>query len=124
MRDCGAVDGFSDASPEAVAGYACAARPDIVLVALGNPLQEEWTAAHAASTGAALTIGVGALFGFLAGAVPRAPAPMRRLRLEWLYRWAQEPGRVRRRYTLGMARFLTLVVTQVRASRPPHNPAR
>jgi beta-1,4-glucosyltransferase len=111
---CGAVEGFSGLGPEAIARQAAAARPDIVLVALGNPLQEEWTAAHAASTGAVLTIGVGALFDFLAGAVPRAPEPMRRLRLEWLYRWAQEPGRLRRRYTLGMARFFRLVLRQAR----------
>lgn len=111
---CGAADGFSGAGPEAIASQAAAARPDIVLVALGNPLQEEWIAAHAGPTGAALTIGVGALFDFLAGAVPRAPPPMRRLRLEWLYRWAQEPGRLRRRYTLGMARFFRLVLRQAR----------
>lgn len=111
---CGAVDGFSGAAPEAIAREAAAAQPDIMLVALGNPLQEEWTAAHAAATGAALTIGVGALFDFLAGAVPRAPEPMRRLRLEWLHRWAHEPGRLRRRYTLGMAQFFRLVLRQAR----------
>jgi beta-1,4-glucosyltransferase len=116
---CGAIDGFSDAAPEAVAREAAETRPDIVLVALGNPLQEEWIAGHAASTGAPLAIGVGALFDFLTGAVPRAPVPMRRLRLEWLYRWAQEPGRLRRRYTIGMARFLALVLRQARGARTP-----
>jgi exopolysaccharide biosynthesis WecB/TagA/CpsF family protein len=114
---CGAVDGFSGDPPEAVARQASEARPDIILVALGNPLQEEWIAAHAAGIGAPLAIGVGALFDFMTGTVPRAPAPMRQLRLEWLYRWAQEPGRLRRRYTIGMARFLTLVLRQARASR-------
>jgi beta-1,4-glucosyltransferase len=116
---CGAVDGFADAPPEAVARQAWEARPDIVLVALGNPLQEEWIAAHAATIGAPLAIGVGALFDFLTGAVPRAPVPMRRLRLEWLYRWAQEPGRLRRRYTIGMARFLARVIRQARGARTP-----
>ena len=113
---CGAVDGFSGLPPQAVAQQAADAAADIVLVALGNPLQEEWIAAHAWATGAPLVIGVGALFDFLAGAVPRAPAPMRRLRLEWLYRWAHEPGRLRRRYTIGMARFLGLVLRQAAAS--------
>ena len=111
---CGAVDGFTGAAAEAVAGQVAAARPDILLVALGNPLQEEWIAAHAGSSAAPLAIGVGALFDFLAGAVPRAPMPMRTLRLEWLYRWAQEPGRLRRRYTIGMARFVRLVLRQAR----------
>lgn len=111
---CGAVDGFSGAPPEAIAAQAAEARPDMVLVALGNPLQEEWIAAHAAEVRAPLMIGVGALFDFLTGAVPRAPAAMRRLRLEWLYRWAQEPARLRRRYTIGIARFSGLVLRQAR----------
>jgi exopolysaccharide biosynthesis WecB/TagA/CpsF family protein len=116
---CGAADGYSDTAPEAVARQAAEARPEIVLVALGNPLQEEWIAAHAVSIGASLAIGVGALFDFLTGTVQRAPAPMRRLRLEWLYRWAQEPGRLRRRYTVGMARFTARVVRQARGARVP-----
>src|SRR5947209_11051132 len=82
---CGAVNGFADTAPEAVARQAAEARPDIVLVALGNPLQEEWIAAQAGTIGAPLAIGVGALFDFLTDTVPRAPPAMRRLRLEWLY---------------------------------------
>jgi exopolysaccharide biosynthesis WecB/TagA/CpsF family protein len=116
---CGAVNGFADTAPEAVARQAAGARPDIVLVALGNPLQEEWIAAHAAGIGAPLAIGVGALFDFMTGTVPRAPAPMRQLRLEWLYRWAQEPGRLRRRYTIGMAQFSVQVLRQARGARTP-----
>jgi UDP-N-acetyl-D-mannosaminuronic acid transferase (WecB/TagA/CpsF family) len=42
---------------------------------------------------------------------------MRRLRLEWLYRWAQERGACARRYTIGMAQFLTLVLRQARGAR-------
>jgi beta-1,4-glucosyltransferase len=118
---CGAVDGFS-ASPREVARQASETCPDVVLVALGNPLQEEWIAAHAAAIGAPLAIGVGALLDFLTGAVPRAPLAMRRLRLEWLYRWAQEPGRLRRRYTVGMARFLAGVIKQARSARADQPP--
>lgn len=113
-RVCGAVDGFSEAAPDVVARTAAEARPDIVLVALGNPLQEEWIAAYSRAIGAPLTIGVGALFDFMTGVVPRAPAAMRRLRLEWLYRWAQEPDRLRRRYTIGIARFSAKVIRQAR----------
>jgi exopolysaccharide biosynthesis WecB/TagA/CpsF family protein len=116
---CGAIEGFSDKAPEAVARQAAEVRPDILLVALGNPLQEGWIAAHAASTGAPLALGVGALFDFLTGTMPRAPAPMRRLRLEWLYRWANEPGRLRRRYTIGIARFSARVIRQARGARTP-----
>src|SRR5947209_11621044 len=63
---CGAVDGFSGVAAQAVAQQAAGAAADIVLVALGNPLQEEWMAAHAAATGAPLAIGVGSPFDLLA----------------------------------------------------------
>jgi beta-1,4-glucosyltransferase len=89
-------------------------RPDIVLVALGNPLQEEWIAANATAIGAPLILGVGAFFDFISGSIPRAPALMRRLRLEWLYRWGHEPGRLRRRYTVEMTRFSAEVLRQAR----------
>jgi exopolysaccharide biosynthesis WecB/TagA/CpsF family protein len=114
---CGTVDGFSGASTEVVAEQASEACPDILLVALGNPLQEEWIATYGCAIGAPLAIGVGALFDFITGTVPRAPAHLRRLRLEWLYRWAQEPGRLRRRYTIGIARFSARVLRQARLRR-------
>jgi len=73
---------------------------DVVIVALGNPLQEMWIAEHLDATGARLGIGVGALLDFLADAVPRAPLWMRRARLEWLYRMVLEPRRLWKRYVL------------------------
>jgi len=43
-------------------------------------------------------MGVGGAFDVLAGTVRRAPAPIQRLGLEWLYRVYQEPGRMWWRY--------------------------
>ena len=77
-----------------------AKRADLVIVALGNPRQETWIAENLDMTGARLAIGVGALLDFLAGAVPRAPLWVRRLRLEWLYRMLLEPGRLWKRYVV------------------------
>ena len=85
---------------------------DVVLVAMGNPEQELWLMEHLAETGCRLGFGVGALFDFMAGAVPRAPGWMRAARLEWLYRMAQEPRRLWRRYLLGMPVFLFRVAGQ------------
>jgi N-acetylglucosaminyldiphosphoundecaprenol N-acetyl-beta-D-mannosaminyltransferase len=48
----------------------------------------------------------GAIIDFLGGKTTRAPAWMRRLGLEWVYRLAQEPGRLFRRYVLGNPLFL------------------
>ena len=66
-------------------------RPDIVLVGLGSPRQEQWIEEQAADIGAAVCLAVGGLFDFLAGKFRRAPRWMRVLGLEWLYRFLQDP---------------------------------
>lgn len=80
-----------------------AVQPDAVFVAFGSPAQEAWIARNQAHLGAAVAIGVGGAFDFLAGRVPRAPAPLRRAGLEWLYRLWREPWRWRR--MLALPRF-------------------
>ncbi len=87
-----------------------AARADILLVALGNPAQELFIARHFDALGAKAMFGVGALFDFAAERVARAPAWMRKARLEWAFRLAQEPGRLLRRYTIETAAFLIAVL--------------
>jgi N-acetylglucosaminyldiphosphoundecaprenol N-acetyl-beta-D-mannosaminyltransferase len=73
-----------------------AAGADIVLVAYGAPRQELWIARNLARLPAAVGIGVGGAFDFLAGRVRRAPGWMRRLGLEWLFRLLVQPWRARR----------------------------
>ena len=89
-----------------------ASNADIVLVGMGNPRQELWLADNLAATGARLGFAVGALFDFAAGNVPRAPAWMRSLRVEWLHRLTQEPGRLSRRYLLGNPLFILRILGQ------------
>jgi exopolysaccharide biosynthesis WecB/TagA/CpsF family protein len=79
---------------------------DVLIVGMGTPLQEAWVAANIAPEHARLVLTVGALFDFVSGTVPRAPSIMRALRLEWVYRLSQEPGRLWRRYLLGVPLFL------------------
>ncbi len=95
--------------PQVVASIA-ALRPDILLVAMGVPRQELWIARNIDRRHCTMPIAVGALFDFLSGAVPRAPLWMRRLRLEWLFRLAVEPGRMWRRYILGNPLFMWRVL--------------
>eukprot|EP01036_Dinobryon_divergens_P050414 gene50414-67516_t len=66
---------------------------DLLLVAMGNPRQEQWIARHIDNRHATLAIGVGALFDFMAGAVPRAPQWLQGLRLELLVRLIKDPKR-------------------------------
>src|SRR6266545_4464803 len=73
-----------------------AARPDVLLVAYGHPAQDLWIARNQPYIRAPVAIGVGGVFDYLAGAVPRAPRWMRWLGLEWLYRLIRQPRRWRR----------------------------
>lgn len=81
---------------------------NIILVAMGNPYQEQWILKHRQRLNAQVLMGVGALLDFLAGDKKRAPAFIQRLRLEWFYRLCLEPSRLLRRYTLDIGQFLLL----------------
>jgi exopolysaccharide biosynthesis WecB/TagA/CpsF family protein len=76
------------------------AAPDILLVAFGAPKQEKWIAANKESLGVPVSIGVGGAFEMAAGVKRRAPPWVQDAGLEWLYRFAQEPGRLFHRYWL------------------------
>ncbi|MDR7457873.1 MAG: WecB/TagA/CpsF family glycosyltransferase, partial [Armatimonadota bacterium] len=69
------------------------ARPDVLLVALGAPRQERWMQRWLPVLRVPVAIGVGGSLDVLAGRVPRAPAWMQRVGLEWLWRAAREPRR-------------------------------
>jgi N-acetylglucosaminyldiphosphoundecaprenol N-acetyl-beta-D-mannosaminyltransferase len=75
-----------------------AAKPDLLFVSLGCPKQEKWIAMHYRSLGVPVSAGVGATIDFLAGTVKRAPLWMQRVGMEWIYRLAQEPRRLFKRY--------------------------
>ena len=103
----GARDGYFAAGDEpAVVAAVAAAAPDILLVAFGNPKQEMFIARHFDALGARAMFGVGALLDFTAGQVARAPVWVRKARLEWAFRLAQEPTRLVRRYTIEIGGFL------------------
>jgi len=102
---CDGYDGLKN-TPDLVA-HINQAKPDVVLVALGNPVQERWILDHRDALDAGLLMGVGALFDFWAGDKPRAPKLVQKLHLEWLYRLALEPRRLMRRYTLDILVFFS-----------------
>ncbi len=83
---------------------------DILLVAMGSPRQEQWIDRYVRPEHARMVISVGALFDFVSGRIPRAPAIMRKFRLEWLFRLYQEPGRLWKRYVIGNPQFMARIV--------------
>jgi N-acetylglucosaminyldiphosphoundecaprenol N-acetyl-beta-D-mannosaminyltransferase len=95
-----------------------AARPHVLLVALGSPRQELWIARHNPKLGVPVAIGVGGSLDVLAGRVRRAPQWVRRLGLEWLYRLVREPRRWRRQMVLPAFAWKVLLATGRRAAGP------
>ena len=87
-----------------------AARPDLLLVALGNPKQELWLARHMAMLRVPVAMGVGGTFNFISGKVSRAPRWVQVVGLEFVYRIIQEPKRLWKRYLLGLIVFNVLSV--------------
>lgn len=79
---------------------------NMVLVGMGCPIQEKWALNHLADSGVAVVLSVGAFFDFAAQRVPRAPAIVRKLHLEWAFRLANEPRRLFRRYVIGNPEFI------------------
>lgn len=79
----------------------------IVLVGRGCPRQERWVNAHKGKINAVM-MAVGAAFDFHARVVKQAPAWMQQNGLEWLYRFAQEPGRLWKRYLITNSTFIYL----------------
>jgi N-acetylglucosaminyldiphosphoundecaprenol N-acetyl-beta-D-mannosaminyltransferase len=74
------------------------AKPDIVWVGLGLIKQERWIAENLGRVQAPWMVGVGAAFDYHAGAVPWAPAALRALGLEWLFRLIVQPKLRAKRY--------------------------
>jgi N-acetylglucosaminyldiphosphoundecaprenol N-acetyl-beta-D-mannosaminyltransferase len=87
-----------DAAESAIVDRIRDTAPQLLLVALGAPKQELFIHRSRARLGPAVCIGVGASLDFIAGRVRRAPRWMSAAGLEWLYRLAQEPRRLARRY--------------------------
>ncbi len=76
------------------------ADPDIVFVGLGFPKQERLINELREILPQAWFVGCGVSFSFIAGEFKRAPELVQKFGFEWLYRLAQEPRRLARRYII------------------------
>ncbi len=97
------------------------AKPDILLVALGNPKQEKWIWLHRKRLGVPVTMGVGGSFEMLVGDMKRAPRWVQKCGLEWAMRFIQEPSRLGPRYLrdfTGLARKLPMTLATAWMQRP------
>lgn len=109
LRVVGTHHGYFSAEEEpSVVQRITDAAPDLLLVALGAPRQELFIARHRRRWNVPVAMGVGGTFDVWAGRARRAPAWIRAVGLEWLYRLLREPRRLKRAPAL--PRFAALVL--------------
>lgn len=113
----GVHHGFFDKNPASyenqdVLAVINQARPDILVVGFGMPMQEKWISDNWDQLQVHVAIPIGAFFDYLAGEVVRAPRWMTDRGFEWLGRLLIEPRRLWKRYILGNPRFLGRILLQ------------
>jgi exopolysaccharide biosynthesis WecB/TagA/CpsF family protein len=93
---------------EAYVARAQADAPELIILAMGMPKQERVAALlkeRLAGHGTLIVNG-GAVIDFLAARFPRAPAWVRAIGIEWLFRLLREPRRLWKRYVVGNVKFI------------------
>ncbi|MCZ8523274.1 MULTISPECIES: WecB/TagA/CpsF family glycosyltransferase [Paenibacillus] len=101
LRIAGRKHGYYKPEEEAgILADIAAAKPDILVVALGAPRAERWIYRNRAKLPVRAAMGVGGSLDVIAGKVKRAPVVWQKLNLEWLYRLLSEPSRWRRQLVL------------------------
>ncbi len=111
VRIVGRRNGYFDERDEpAIVDDILRSRADVLFVAISSPKKELFMARWADRLNL-VTHGVGGSFDVLAGLVQRAPRTWQRCGLEWLYRVAQEPRRLWKRYLTTNSAFGWLLLT-------------
>src|ERR1700722_11503736 len=89
------------------------AKPDVLWVALGLPKQEWWIHRHLYELKVPVVVGIGAAFGFLSGAVKRAPQWVGNAGFEWLWRLGMEPRKLWKRDLFDGPKFVYCAVREI-----------
>jgi N-acetylglucosaminyldiphosphoundecaprenol N-acetyl-beta-D-mannosaminyltransferase len=88
----------------------------LLLVGMGNPLQEAFIERNLSRLEVPLCLGTGGLFTYWSGDLERAPAWVRKVGYEWLHLLVAQPKRFRR-YVVGNPLFLTRIALGRRGRR-------
>jgi N-acetylglucosaminyldiphosphoundecaprenol N-acetyl-beta-D-mannosaminyltransferase len=87
------------------------AKPNILIVGMGMPIQENWIYKNREKLeNTNVIMPGGAAIDRLAGVVPDCPAFLSNIGLEWLYRLCREPKRLATRYLVGNLAFILHII--------------
>jgi len=84
--------------------------PDILIVGLGTPKQEEWIIRNKQDLKVSVIISVGDGIKVFSGTKKRGPKLFQKLGLEWIVRLFFEPKRLWKRYFIGIPLFIFRVI--------------
>lgn len=113
VRIAGTHDGYFSKQDESdVIKLIHDTKPDVLFVGMGSPYQEVWIYNHLKQTGAKIAMGVGGLFDYYSDSIMRAPIWMRKMCIEWLWRWLVEPWRWKR--MLRLIEFIWIIFVNKR----------
>jgi N-acetylglucosaminyldiphosphoundecaprenol N-acetyl-beta-D-mannosaminyltransferase len=117
LQIVGMHHGYFDKAPysaenEAVIQRINAAKPNILIVGFGMPLQERWLMENWDRIEANIALTGGAVFDYVSGELRRPPRWMNEHNLEWLGRLIIEPRRLWWRYLIGNPLFLWRVLKE------------
>lgn len=109
----GAQHGYFDKSEEKkIAKLIRKNKPDLLLVALGCPRQEQFIHTYKNMLFAKVAVGCGGTLDVLSGQVKRAPKWAQKTGTEWAYRLIQDPKRWRRQ--MDIPKFMIKILTTKR----------
>ncbi|HCY74566.1 MAG TPA: hypothetical protein DHV28_01475 [Ignavibacteriales bacterium] len=86
------------------------AKPDILIVGLGSPKQEDWIVNNKENVNTKVIIAVGDGIKVFAGTKKRGPKIIQKIGLEWFVRFLYEPKRLWKRYFIGIPLFIFRVM--------------
>ena len=104
---------FTEEEEPLIASHIAASGAHLLFVAITSPKKENFLFKYKETLKSInFTMGVGGTFDIIAGITKRAPKWIQNAGMEWFYRFAQEPGRMWRRYLEGNSRFIMLVLKE------------
>lgn len=112
------VDGYFDMDCEeenaAVLEQIRVANPDVLLVGMGMPRQEQWILENYAALPACIVLTVGGILGYIGGDRPTPPRWLGSAGMEWGFRLVTEPERLWARYLVEPLVLLGPIVREIR----------
>lgn len=87
-------------------------KPNILLMAMGMPMQEEWLYDNWGKININTALTGGAVVDYISGDFKSTPDIFRKLKLEWFFRFLQRPRYLFKRYFLGNPLFVFRIILE------------